>query len=158
MRRRVWPRKRRSFWAWSFHGAFFKQLVSLCPMWPHLVHFIILTSVQFRASWPRWLHLKQIFSVHSKESWVFLPHRMQEACRVSFGQSCYLCPICLQLWHFIVGFSSAQYRWPFWFFKLLKVSSSSPSSSACWSASLFNESSSSSSSSSSFFCLSLIPS
>lgn len=103
---------------------------SVCPMWPHLAHFMMSTSVQFLASWPLLLHLKQIFSVQSKESCVVLPQRMQEFFFVSLGQSCYLCPIYLQLWHLIVGLTSAQYRCPFSFISLLKASSSSVYSSS----------------------------
>ena len=109
--------------AWgSVHS--FRHLDSLCPMCWHFPHWMMSFSVQSLAWCPTLLHLKHIFSLQSKLSWVSLPQRIQLFLFISLGHSFAICPNYLQLWHFIVGFSSAQYRVPLSFFRCSKASSS----------------------------------
>ena len=88
---------------------FLRHLSESCPTWLHFSHRTTFFSVQSRAWWPILLHLKHIFSLQSKLSWVSFPHRIQFFFFVSLGQPFEMWPNCWQLWHFIVGFSSAQY-------------------------------------------------
>ena len=89
---------------------------SRCPTWPHFLHTTTFVSVQSFAWCPTLLHLKHIFSVQSNESWVSLPQSIQFCRLVSFGHSLAIWPNYLQLWHLMVGLSSAQYLYCLHFF------------------------------------------
>lgn len=115
------------FWFGFYHSL--RQRASLWPIWLHFWHLMMFVSVQSLAWWPTLLHLKHIFSLQSNDSWVSFPQRIQVSLLVSFGHSFAIWPNCLQLWHFMVMLSSAQYLCPFPPFLVKSKSDSSVSSS-----------------------------